>query len=270
MRLTAAKFAGCLLTTAVVATTAAPGALAEPPQFGVEVEAGTAAGVSSYLRNEVVTDTDRTATDAQGRYLLEPSLADVQTGTGTSLAVRLVASNISAGLSLRWFDLDANQIHHRGRQSISASRMRPDGSIDDSGVDYTTLSPPLDRPIPQQAQDQLFVFGLGGDYRFLWPGEAFDFFVPVGAELVVTHVTRDAAPYRLGLQVSSGLGVSVEFLSGVALLVDARLNALATPHYGRREDAARRAVEIGDTTEEAFFSTLVYAGANVAIQFKIR
>ncbi len=270
MRLSAAHIVGLVLLTGVVVAGFSATACAAPPKFGVEVEAGTAAGLTSYLRNEVVTTVDRSQTDDQGRFLLRPSLADVTTGTGTSVALRLIASNIAAGLSVSWFDLTANEIHHRGDRSLPITRVRPDGSVDDSGVGYQQISPALDQTIPTNSRNTLLVFGLGGDYRFFWPGKAFDVFVPVGAQLVITHVTRTAGPYRLGLAASSGLGMTIQFLDGVALVVDARLHALATGHYGRRADAARRAVSVGESTEDAFFSTLAFASANVALQFTIR
>ncbi|QDG54422.1 hypothetical protein FIV42_27860 [Persicimonas caeni] len=267
--------AGYILLTALLAAVStallcASTAHAAPPQFGVEIEAGTAAGFTSYLRNEVVTEVDRTQTDEQGRFLLEPSLVDVETGAGTSLGLRLIASNIAAGLSLRWFDLTANELHHVGRRSISPDRVRPDGSVDDSGVDYRALDPSIDQPIRDEQQDQLYVVGLNGDYRFIWPGDGFDVFVPVGGAAVVTFVTRDASPIRLGLEASSGLGMTITVSDTVALALSGRVHGLVTSHYGRSADAARRAVSIGETTEEAFFSTLLYGSANIAVQFRIR
>ena len=245
-------------------------AWAAPPEFGVEVEAGTTTSMTPYLRNEVITETDRTETDSSGRFKLRPSLADRQAGAGTALAARLVANRIEAGLSLRWFDLHQYEIHHRGQQSVSQERVRPDGTVDDSGVDYERLRPALEDPIGEDRQAQLFVIGLGAGYRFMWPGEPFDIFVPVGGELVLTHVNEDAAPWRLGLEMNSGLGVSIGFLDNVALLLSGRLHALATTHYGRRSDAARRAVAVGESTEDAFFSTMLYGSANLAFQFTIR
>lgn len=243
---------------------------AEPPQFGIEVEAGTGIGLTSYLRNEVRTEVDRTRTDEQGRFLLKPNLADRDTGQATSVAARLVASNIVAGLSLRWFDLPSDELHHEGNQLISQDRRRPDGSVDDSGVDYSRLEPPAEELIAEDDRNTLLVFGLDAEYRFIWPTEAVDIFVPVGGGLVLTHVNRDAAPYRLGLQATSGIGMSVEFLSGISLVLSGRAHALATTHYGRRNDSARRSANIDESTEAAYFSTLVYATGNLGLQFRIR
>lgn len=265
-----AQIAGIVL--GLICTLILPPATAQaaPPQFGVEIQAGTGAGFTPYLRNEVLTEVDRTQTDAQDRFLLEPSLADVETGAGTSVAVRLVATNIAAGLSLRWFDLSGYSVHHVGQRSISQTRVRPDGSVDDSGVGYRQLDPPLEQPIDENDQDQLFVFGLTGDYRFFWPGEALDVFVPVGGGLALTYVTGEASPYRLGLEANSGVGATVSLSDNIALVLDARLHGLITTHYGRRSDAARRAVAVGESTEETFFSTLLYGTASVGLQFTIR
>ncbi|MFP4597185.1 MAG: hypothetical protein ACLFVJ_02975 [Persicimonas sp.] len=269
VKLAAAAIATACLTVAS-ALLLPRAANAEPPQFGIEVDAGTGIGLTSYLRNEVRTEVDRTRTDEQGRFLLRPFLADRDTGQATSVAARLVASNIVAGLSLRWFDLPSDEIHHEGNQLISQNRRRPDGSVDDSGVDYRRIDPPSEELITEDDRNTLLVFGLDAEYRFIWPTEAVDIFVPVGGGLVLTHVNRDAAPYRLGLQASSGIGVSVEFLSGISLVLSGRAHALATTHYGRRDDSARRSSNIGESTEAAYFSTLVYATGNLGLQFRIR
>jgi hypothetical protein len=258
------------LLAACVAVMIPARADAEPPQFGVEVGVGTALGLSPYLRNEVLTEPDPSTTDASGRSWLLPSLADVETGGATAVSLRLVASNIAAGLSFKWFDLPAYEIHHRGDRLIPPNRRRADGSVDDSGVEYQPIEPPIEQAIPERVRNSLMIIGLGGDYRFHWPGEAFDVFVPVGAEVVLTHVTRPAGPYRLGLGASSGVGATFSLGGRLSLVLDARLHALATGHYGRRSDSARRSAAIGESTEAAFFSTLTYASANLALQFKIR
>lgn len=242
---------------------------ADPPQFGVEVGVGASLGLSPYLRNEVLTEPS-SSTNGDPQPWLVPSLANVQTGRAIAASVQLVASNLTAGASLQWFDLPSHSIHHRGNRALPPTRQRADGSVDDSGSEYHPLSPPIEEPIPSRLQNSLIVIGLGGDYRIYWPDEAIDFFIPIGAELVLTHVTGPAAPDRLGLAVSTGVGAVLDVNSHIALVFDARVHALATSHYGRRSDSARRAAAIGESTEAAFFSTLLYASGNVGIQFKIR
>lgn len=248
----------------------ASAALAEPPRFGIEVNVGPALGLSAYLRNEALVQPDPNQPHPGEARWVSASLFDVDTGAGTTAALRLIASHISAGLSFQYFDLPSRVVHHRGDRALPPTRQRADGSLDDSGAHYHPIDPPIREKLSDRQRDSLLVFGLGGDYRFYWSDEAFDFFVPLGADVVITHVTRPAAPYRLGLDVFSGVGTSVNLGSGIALLIDARLHALATSHYGRRADAARRAVELGESTEAAFFSTLLYVSASVGLQFKIR
>jgi hypothetical protein len=248
----------------------ASNAHAEPPQFGVEIEAGTGAGLTPYLRNHVRTEVDRTRTDDQGRFLLAPQLADRRTSQGTSVAARLVATNIAAGLSVRWFDLVEDEIHHVGQRPITEDRLRPDGSVDDSGVDYQPLRSPIRQTLPEDEREHLLLIGLDGEYRFIWPTETVDIFVPVGAGLVYTHVRRPAAPFRLGVQANTGVGAAAAVFGGVSLVLTGRIHGLATTHYGRRSDAAHRAVAIGESTESAFFSTLAYGTISLGLQFTIR
>lgn len=246
------------------------GAHAITPEFGVEIEAGRSAGLSPYLRNEVFTELDRSSTDDEGRFLLTPFLADQRSGAGAAFQLRLVAGRVAAGLSLRTYALEQWRIRYRGTDEISQDRVRPDGSIDDSGVDYEELDTPLDRPMSESERATLFEIGLGGTYRYVFPGETVDFFIPVGGKLVLMHESQRLGLYRLGLQATSGGGVSFDFVSNVSFMIVGRVHALATTHYGRRSDAARRAVEIGESTESALFSTMLSTSINLGLQFRIR
>ncbi|AWV88931.1 hypothetical protein DN745_06085 [Bradymonas sediminis] len=242
---------------------------ADPPQFGVEVGVGAALGLSPYLRNEVVAQPLPTSGTDERPWII-PSLAHIETGRSVAASLKLVASNLTAGASLQVFDLPSFTTYYRGDRALPPTRQRADGSVDDSGTEYAPLSPPINESIPSRLQDSLIVVGLGGDYRIYWPDEAIDFFIPIGAEIVLTHVTRPAASNRLGLAMSTGVGAVLDINSRIGLVFDARLHALATSHYGRRSDSARRAAAIGESTEAAFFSTLLYASANIGLQFTIR
>lgn len=245
-------------------------ALAITPEFGVELEAGRSTGFSPYMRNEVFTEVDRTATDDDGRFLLTPFLADRRTGSGVSFQLRLVAGRIAAGLSLRTYALEQWRIRHRGADQITQDRIRPDGTIDDSGVDYVELEAPIDRPASDSEQSTLFEIGLGASYRYVWPGETVDFFVPIGGKFVLMHEAQRLGLYRLGVQASSGGGVAFDFIPNLSFMMVGRVHALATTHYGRRSDAARRAVEVDESTESALFSTMLSASINLGFQFRIR
>ncbi|MGM0558851.1 MAG: hypothetical protein ACQEVA_20860 [Myxococcota bacterium] len=259
-----------LIALTLGAILAPAGALAITPEFGVEVEAGRGTGLSPYMRNEVFTEVDRSSTDGEGRFLLTPFLADRRSGSGAAFQLRLVGGRIAAGLSLRTYALEQWRIHHRGTDQITQERIRPDGTIDDSGVDYVELEAPLDRPASESEQSTLFEIGLGANYRFVWPGQTVDFFVPVGGKLVLMHEAKRLGLYRLGLQATSGAGVAFDFVPNLSFLMVGRVHALTTTHYGRRSDAARRAVEVDESTESALFSTMLSASINLGLQFRIR
>lgn len=260
-----------VLIALLFGATLAPGdALAITPEFGVEVEAGRSAGLSPYLKNEVFTEVDRSSTDDQGRFLLTPFLADRRSGAGAAFQLRLVAGRIAAGVSLRTYAMEQWRIRYRGTDQISQERVRPDGTVDDSGVDYEALDTPLDRPVSEAEQATLFEIGLGATYRYVFPGKSVDFFIPIGGKLVLLHESNRLGLYRLGLQATSGAGVAFDFVPNLSFLFVGRLHALATTHYGRRSDAARRAVEIDGSTESAFFSTMLSASLNLGLQFRIR
>lgn len=240
------------------------------PEFGVELEVGRTAGLSPYLRNEVFVEVDRASTDEQGEFLLTPFLADRPTGNGFAAEVRLVADRVAAGVSLRTFPQDAWRIHHRGVQKLSQRRLRSDSSVDDSGVDYVELDPPLDRDASQTEASTLFEVGFGAEYRYVWTGPAVDLFIPMGGRLMLMHDSRRPGLNRIGLQAHGGAGVALRLLPTTSLMLIGRVHAGATGHYGRRPDAARRAVEVDESTEAALFSTLLSASINVGVQFRIR
>jgi hypothetical protein len=259
------------LALLILGTLALPAhARAITPEFGVEFEAGRSTGLSPYLRNEVYTEIDRSSTDDEGRFFLTPFLANRRTGAGVAFQLRLVAGQVAAGLSLRTYAMDQWRIRYRGTEQISEDRVRPDGSVDDSGVGYEELDTPLDRPVAEEQRAALFEIGLGATYRYVFPAETVDFFIPIGGKLVLMHESQRLGLYRLGLQATSGAGIAFDFVPNLSFILAGRVHALVTTHYGRRSDAARRAVEVGQSTESAFFSPMLSASINLGLQFRIR
>jgi hypothetical protein len=184
--------------------------------------------------------------------------------------MRLVADSLIGHVRFRWFNLDQQRVHHKGESTIPFDRMRPDGTVDDAGVSYEALDPPVGDPLPPGAEQTLYELGVGGGYRILWPGRRVDFFVPIEGSLVWLRASGSASPMRLGLEAASGGGLSLQLSESMALNLTGKLHGLLTRHYGRSGDAAYRAVEVGESTEASFFSSHVFATGNMALQFTIR
>jgi hypothetical protein len=249
---------------------------ATQPQFAVEVEGGRTVGLTPYLRNVVYTDAELGGQEYAGTEPFRPYLADERSGWGNRLAARFVTNGIVAGLSFQWFDIGVADIHHRGHipgsedDRLRPTRIRPDGTIDDSSVEYRPLDETQRLSMGETKATNLFVLGLEGGYRFyVYQGE-FDIFVPAGGSLVVTRLGRPNSPFRPGLGAYSGLAATFDFISVMSIVAGSRIHGFVTPEYWNRSDAARRSAALGNSTESALFSSQVSVSIDVAVQFSIR
>jgi hypothetical protein len=258
------------LALVFVAVAALPGeATGAQPQFGLELEGGATNELHPYVRNEVITSHGSGELNIPPGHF-QPFLVDRRASASPSLTLRLVAKSLIGHIRFRWFNLDQQRVHHKGESTIPFDRMRPDGTVDDAGVSYEALDPPANDALPPGADQTLYELGVGGGYRILWPGRAVDFFVPIEGSLVWLRASGSASPMRLGLEAASGGGLSLQLNETIALNLTGKLHGLVTRHYGRSGDAAYRAVEIGESTEAAFFSSHLFATGNMALQFTIR
>ena len=246
------------------------------PRFGVEVEGTRNVGLTPYLRNVVYSDAELQGQDYAGAERFRPFLADERSGWGSGVALRIVSNAIHGGLTFQWFKVDTARVHHRGStagtgdDTLRPTRIRADETVDDSGVRYSELDEPVEIPVGPAKEANLFVFGLEGGYRFYLYQGNFDIFTPVTGSLLLVHLGRRGAPYRPGLGLSTGVSASFDFVSVMSLVVGARIEGFGTPEYWHRSDAARRAAELGETTEAALFSTQLSASLQLAVQFGIR
>ncbi len=243
---------------------------ADPPRLGIEASFGRQLGLSAYLRNRVLSEPEVRGEPPPSNTSFRPYLADMLARWGSGVSLGVASRGVSAGLSFRWFDISTARLHHRGEQQLPPTRRRPDGSIDDSGTPYEPLPTTQTIELAESSNATLWSLAAGADYRIDIVDDNVDVFVPVGGQLVLTHLTRPEAPFRPGLEVRGGIGARLTLLESLNLLVQGRLHGLATTSYTRRADSARRAVELGETTEAALFSTLLYPSLSATLQFRIR
>jgi len=264
----ARTLAGVVAFLSVVLTTGA--VAADPPRLGIEASFDRQVGLSAYLRNRVLSEAEVRGEPPPSNASFRPYLADMLARWGSGVSLGVASRGISAGLSFRWFDISTARLHHRGGQQLPPSRRRPDGSVDDSGTAYEALPSTRTIELAESSHATLWSLAAGADYRIGIVDENIDVFIPVGGQLVLTHLTRPEAPFRPGLEVRGGIGTRLTLLDSLNLLVQGRLHGLATTSYTRRPDSARRAVELGETTEAALFSTLLYPSLSATLQFRIR
>lgn len=246
------------------------------PKFGLEVEGGRNVGLTPYLRNIVVAERELLGQTFDESRPFRPYLGDQESGWGTHLELRFITRGIYGSLSVRWFSVEESTVHHRGYlpnhddNTLRPTRVRPDGSVDDAGVDYRPLEGDIPIPLREPESANLLVLGLNGGYRFYVYEGPVDVFLPVGGGLVLTHVTRPREPWRPGIEARAGVGAAFQISSLLSLVVQSRMHAMATAAYARRSDSARRAAETGGGTGAAFFSTMIYPSFDLSLRFTIR
>ncbi len=254
-----------------------PDTSAAQPEFGLEIEGGRTVGLTPYLRNVVHARSELTGDPFPQTDAFQPYLADEPAGWGWALAARFVTNAFHGGLSFRWLDVSTADFRYRGTRSdgnsatLPPTRIRPDGTVDDSGVKaYESLGVPRTIPLDEAERADLLIFEIGGGYRFYLYQEAFELFIPIHAGIVLTHLTRPRAPFRPGLTTYTGVGASFDFISLMSAIFTVRAHGTMTPTYWRRADAARRAALLDQTTESAVFSTQLSLSFNIGLRFTIR
>lgn len=228
-------------------------------RFGVELQFGQSAGLSSYLHNVV--------------YLQDETifLADEVAGSGMTFGAAFVFEQLELAIDARWFERSDLRLHHQGTEPflLASSRTRPDGSIDDAGVKYREISE-RQLAVPVRNRGDLFVTTLSGGYRWYLLSGDFALFVPISGGLVMTHVLEQARPYAFGAHVSTGLTAAFDIASPVSVFISGKLHGVLTPTYGSQDDAARSSAVVGQGTIGAAISTLLFSALNIGFQVAIR
>lgn len=245
-----------VILTALFGTLLAANAVAQP-RFGLEVSAGQNIGLTSYVDNVVVLQDDL------------PLLADELVGSGVGLSLDFLFSKWAVGAEVRLFDRETIRLHHRGTQTLPAGRVRADGSVDDSGVDYVAFGP-VRGPSPRTQPGDLLLIDIGASYRFYVLDSAFMLWFPVGGSLVATKILETSQPTIFGVGASTGVGFGYVIAPPIGVFISGLAHGILTPAYRPLSDAARGSYTSGESTEEAVFSSMAYASVMVGLQFTIR
>lgn len=240
-----------------------------------ELTVGQAAGLTSYMRN--VIDTQASSEfdpnpdpDFAGTPLLQTYLADETNGWGSHIRARLKLGDYLIAASAQFHPRGQLIRHHRATTLESRARLRPDGTLDDAGVEYTALEEKETVTARQRNRGALFVSSLQGGYSFEYNIEPFTLSVPLTAGLCMVNISEPAMPYAFGLRATTGIDGQYKLADNFAVSANFGLSALATMEYQDRQDAARRASLTGQGSSAALFSTLVQSWLEVGVVFIIR
>ena len=227
------------------------------PRFGVEVSGGQNLGLTSYVDNVVVLQGDL------------PLLADELVGNGFALSLDFLFSKWAVGAEVRLFDRETIRLHHRGTETLPAGRVRSDGSVDDSGIEYVAFGP-VRSPSPRTQPGGLLLIDIGASYRFYLIDGTFSLWLPVGGSLLATKILETGQPTIFGLGTHTGVGLGYIIAPPVGVILNGTVHGVLTPAYRPLADAARGSFVAEETTEEAVFSSMAYASVLVGLQFTIR
>lgn len=267
-RLTAASCA------VIIASTIATEAHAQQ-RVHAEITVGQSTGLTPYMRD--VIDTQDSSEfdpnpdpDFAGTPLLQTYLADESNGWGSHIRARLRLGDYLIAASAQFHPRSQLVRHHKATTLESRSRLRPDGTFDDAGVEYTELEEKETVAAGQRNRGVLFVSSLQGGYSLEYNIEPFTLSVPFTAGLCMVNISEPAMPYAFGLRATTGLDGQYKLADNFAVTANFGLSALATMEYQNRQDAARRASLTGQGTSNALFSSLVQSWLEVGVVFIIR
>lgn len=232
-------------------------ASAAEPRFGLELSAGQNIGLTSYVDNVVVLQGDL------------PLLADDLPGSGLAAHLNFIFNAWAVGMRLRLFDRSTVRLHHRGTTPLPPGRVRANGSVDDSGIRYE----PIDvqrSPTPSAEPGNLMMLEVGASYRFYVLDDAFALWFPVGGSVAGVKILETSQPMIVGLGASTGVGIGYTIAPPVGIVLQGDIAGILTPAYRPLSDASRGSYAVGETTEEAVFSTMAYVVVTLGLQFTIR
>jgi len=227
------------------------------PRIAVEVSGGAGLGFNPYVDNVVILDSD------------VPVLVDELPGPGLHFQLSFLFSELELSGGIQLFNRNVLIQHHRGTSTISPrDRQRPDGSIDDSGVDYVAVE---ETRIETSAKNGDLLMGkIGAGYRFYLLDDTFRFYIPVSTGLVFLTILEPTQPLKTGLFLDAGVGSSVEVADPISIFIDARINGAITPSYAPLSDAARTSFLNDESTEGTLFSSFLSATFLIGFQVTIR
>ena len=236
-----------------------PTAVHAQSRFGIEVAAGQAGGATSYVRNTT--------------YLQDDTLflANELAGTGLALNLAFVFTDLELSFNAMLFDRSRVQLHHQAESDgpIPTDRIRPNGTIDDSGYTYRSITP-TSVTLPDRSRGSLLLTTATGGWRyFILQGDV-DVWVPISAGLAITHISEPTRPWVFGVVGSVGLGVTFDVAKPIAIFAQTRFSGVLTPTYGLQSDASRTSASVGESTLSASVSTLLYSTFTLGVQVTIR
>lgn len=250
------KFVGLIIALLVLVISCP--ALAQP-RFGVEMSAGQAGGLTSYIQNVGYTQEDQIF------------LADEVAGVGLSLNLAFIFDELELSVTASFLDRSKIRLHHQANEQgpLPDDRIRPDGTIDDAGFTYRDISPVV-VTVPDRSRGALLVATTTGGWRYYLLQGDVDIWVPFAAGVAITHILEDTRPWTFGLATSVGLGFTFDVAKPIAIYAQARVNGILTPSYGDKADASRTSAEVGESTWSSAVSTMLYTNFGIGIQIAIR
>lgn len=229
------------------------------PRFGVEVSAGQGGGLTSYIDNSPYAQDDSIF------------LANEIAGTGLSLGLAFIFDDLELTLSGQLFDRSRVSLHHVANEPgpLPDDRIRPDGTIDDSGFTYREISTTA-VTVGDRSRGDLLMSSVSGGWRYFILSGDVDIWVPIAGGISVAHVLEDTRPWVFGVTASTGIGLTFEIASPISIFVQTRVHGVLTPSYGPQQDAARTSASVGESTLEAATASMLYSSFGIGLQVAIR
>lgn len=227
------------------------------PRIGVELSGGAGIGFNPYIDNVVIMDSD------------VPVLVDEFPGPGLHFQLSFLFGELELFGGLNFFNRNVVIQHHRATTTISPrSRLRPDGTVDDSGVQYVEVEE-TEVTSNLNKGDLLFV-RLGAGYRFYLLNDAFRFYIPAAGGLAFLTILEPSQPLKTGVFLETGLGVSVDIAEPISVFFDARVTGAMTSSYAPISDAARTSFLNDESTAATLFSSFLSSSFLIGFQIAIR
>lgn len=243
---------------------AAPTAPDARPRLGVQIKLGLSSPLTDYLTNHTLL-LDRSNTE--GEVNAYPYIGDVQNDTGLTFTLLATFRSLEFSLAFFSFPWAGSTLYWEG--DAPATRVTA-FHVDDAGVNYRALDPPLQVDTEQVATAGLSMTTFDVGYRFyLWESGFLEAYAPVGGGLVV-----QGEPMQCELAVVCGAhlwgGLAADLvIENLAFVFDVRFHGILTGEAIGVEEAANTAAVTDATIFQAFTSTMLFATFDIGVRWSV-
>ncbi|MBH22879.1 MAG: hypothetical protein CMH57_00195 [Myxococcales bacterium] len=226
-------------------------------KFALEFRVGFALPIEDYVETKTVLISEDN----------RPRIVDL-TNEPTFANFSLLADirDIELSLSVRQFAWGDSLIRYEGDRP---AQELSEGNIDDAGVQYTRLDPPITTDEPLVSSNSLNLFTIcAGQRIYILESGLFQAYIPATIGVSFAEVTSGSGN-NVGVILATGVAADVVISDLIAVVLDARIHGMLTENASGVSQGAQNASATDGTIISALTSSMVFVTFDVGARFTL-